>query len=141
MIKIECEDIIKKIKELTQKNKLEWKRIKGNVDIYSRENFMLRNYIEENTEYGYEQRKNNSARALDLMESFMTSIEDGMIFLIKKVANGKSIFYLAIQSNKESEILDLNINGEYQESMLTIKYLILNNIDRTESFIDKIMKM
>lgn len=142
MKKEEMLNLVKKITLLTKEDKIEWSRLKNNIDIYNRENYILREYIKNNSDYEYEKdKKNITLKDIDLFNSFFTCINSGKIFLFRKLIKNVEKYVLAVQSGVDSPIMELNVNMDFQQELLVLRYLITDKLDCTDKFIEGILNM
>lgn len=138
MNNVDFEKMIEKFKKYTKEKKITWNRIKTSVDIYSDENSMLKAYLEQYDLFSYERKK---GKYVDLINSYVTDIESGKVYLFSTEENDSKIYYLCIQSSIQSNIISLNEKKEFQSELKELEYLISENLNGVDNYLEKLMKL
>ena len=128
--------LIEKLTEATIRKEYSWNRIKTSLDIYSRENLLLHSYIEQYEKFPYKKGVNSG---IDLLSSFFANIKNGKVYLFKTFEEDKEIYYIAIQSNVQSAVVNINNKEEFQEELKHLIFIISEQLNGVTGYLDKLL--
>jgi len=135
-------NILEKVVKLTIEKKIRWHRIKTSIDLYSKENIMLKGFVDSYDTFDnpYTRLEKSKKNGLDLFESFIAEFETGNIYYFTYIDDDQEKYFLSLQSAKEAKILNLNDKYELQEDLKKLKYNISEQLDDVNGFINKLLE-
>lgn len=136
---IDTSNFIKKITLATKNNKMKWARLSNFFNIIENSNPGLKLYVLNRERGTYFYRKDNKFFYLSQNNSFSAQIEGGCIYLFEFTKYSNKYYVMAVQSNSNAGIKELNEQDEYQAALLELKYNIEQSADNQEEFMKMVM--
>ena len=119
----------------TKSRNISWSRL---LNFYYYNNNILKNYIIDNERTIYSKRSN--AATINQTRSFISQFEQGWLYIFEyNFGTSRKYYVVAIQSNLDSNIIELNTQDEIQSNLMQIVHMIEEQIDNVDDFIDKLI--
>jgi hypothetical protein len=140
MSSIDTLSFLERISIATKNNKIKWARLSNFFNIIENSNPGLKLYVLNRERGSYFYKKDNKFFYLSQNNSFSTQIEGGCVYLFEYTKYSSKYYVLAVQSNPNAGIKELNSQNEYQTILLELKYNIEQSADNQEEFMKIVME-
>lgn len=131
------QDLISSLINLTKHSLYKWEVVSDYMD--KNRNERLRHYLISSNEYydAFESKK----PYLSEFNSYCVKIETGLIYLFSFYDRIDDTYHyiLSAQQTSSGEIIELNVDNQYQDILSSLKYHIKSQIDSIDSFVDSII--
>lgn len=133
------EDILKLIDKLTlatKTYKVSWGRLYNLFNSSGISNIALKNFVLYNERSFYMYDRNPRVYSLNQFDSYYSELEQGYVYLLRFENHKNKYFLLAVQSNRESNIIPLHKSDEYQSKLIELVFQLEGQVDNVDQYIN-----